>query len=36
MGKIMLNWRLNGGWGLGRTLKVLLDEAEIGLSRSQW
>jgi hypothetical protein len=34
--KIMLNCRWNGRRRLGSSLKRLLDEAEIGLSRSQW
>jgi hypothetical protein len=31
--KIMLNYRPDGGRGLGIPLKVLFDEAETGLSR---
>jgi hypothetical protein len=34
MAKIMLNYRPNGGRGLGRILNRLLDQAEIGLSKS--
>jgi hypothetical protein len=35
LAKIMLNYGPNGRRRRGRTLKKLLDEAEIGLSRSQ-
>jgi len=36
MAKIMLNCRPNGRRRLGRSLKRLLDEAEMGLSGPNW
>jgi len=36
MTKIMLNYGRNGRSRLGRHVKRLLDEAEVGLSRPNW
>jgi hypothetical protein len=36
MAKVLLNCRLSGRRQLGRPVKRLLDEAETGLSRTNW
>jgi hypothetical protein len=36
MAKIILNYRLSGRRRLGRPLKILIDEAETGMTRANW